>query len=254
MDRCDFERLNSIEREASEIQLDFRAIRDEAHRESYAFGPQSTPNNKRNLRPFQRHVLAQQEKLKRDKNIRDRLVKEKRLEQQKHDRREEDINRAMETRKYAQAAHKQHRSKRSMSAFFRVMRPISTALSSDSIGPSTQKRNAAELDFTPTQQPALALSLVDARVAQFINNERSYTFQLDTEDGGHYLLQAASKAEMNKWITAIHSTVKSYAQRRLTYIDDSPKPQLSDHIHSRPKTGSRDPVAGTLQFSRNMNF
>ena len=117
-----------------------------------------------------------------------------------------------------------------MSALFNLMRPISTAFTSESglvasghhhsnssnnIG---LRRTAAELDFTPTNKPALVLSLVDAKVMAFINNERSFTFQIDTEDGGHYLLQAMTKSDMGNWVQAISGVVKSYAQRRLTYL------------------------------------
>jgi len=109
---------------------------------------------------------------------------------------------------------------------------------------NTTRRTAAELDFTPTGKPALVLSVVDARVSHSTSYERSYTFQLDTEDGGRYLLQAATKAEMTKWIRTIDHVSKTAAKRRLTYIGNSPKPKLSDHIHDRPMTASRDPTAG----------
>src|SRR6267154_3664842 len=92
----------------------------------------------------------------------------------------------------------------------------------------------------------LFLSVTDARVAQFINNERSFTFQLDTEDSGHYLLQAISKQEMVRWIEQINRVAKLAAKRRLTYFGNSPKPQLADHIHDHPSTTTalRDPRAG----------
>jgi len=89
----------------------------------------------------------------------------------------------------------------------------------------------------------LVLSVVDARISHSMNSERSYTFQLNTEDGGHYLLQAATKAEMTKWINTIDHVSKMAVKRRLTYIGNSPKPKLSDHIHDRPTTASRDPRA-----------
>ena len=34
--------------------------------------------------------------------------------------------------------------------------------------------------------------------AHVVNNERSYPFKLDTEDDGHYILQAMSKREFGK--------------------------------------------------------
>lgn len=124
------------------------------------------------------------------------------------------------------------------------MRPISSAFT-DSMHTTALKRSPAELDFSPSGKPSLVLSVVDARVAQFINNERSFTFQLDTEDGGHYLLQAISKQEMVRWIEQINRVAKLAAKRRLTYLGNSPKPQLADHIHDHPSatTASRDPRA-----------
>jgi GTPase-activating protein BEM2 len=51
---------------------------------------------------------------------------------------------------------------------------------------------------------------------------------------------------MTKWIRTINHVSKTAAKRRLTYIGNSPKPKLSDHIHDRPTTASRDPTAGKL--------
>jgi hypothetical protein len=191
-------------------------------------------------------VIAQQEKNKRDRHLRDRLSKEKRYEQQR-DKREEHLQKTMQQGKPQTAAQKQHRNKKSMSsAFFQFMRPISSAFSSDSLYTAGMKRSPAELDFTPANKPALVLSVAEAQVAQFINNERSFTFQLDTEDGGHFLLQAQNKKDMVQWINKINHVAKTAAKRRLTYMGNNAKLQLSDHLSSRPKTGSHDPTAGKL--------
>ena len=89
------------------------------------------------------------------------------------------------------------------------------------------RRTPSKLDFASSGKPALVLSVMDSQVAQFINNERSYTFQLDTEDGGHYLLQATNKREMTKWLETISRVTKMAAKRRLTYLGNSPKPRLA---------------------------
>ncbi|ETW74695.1 GTPase activating-like protein [Heterobasidion irregulare TC 32-1] len=243
IDRRDFERLGNIEREVGLLQFDLRSTKEDAYRELSHAGVSGPP--KRAQRPFQKHVSAQHEKNKRDRYLRDRLSKERKQEQLKNDRKDEYLNKAMHTRRPYTAAQRQHRIKKSASSGFfqQLMRPISSAFSLDNVDSSSGKRTAAELDFTPTGKPSLVLNVVDAQVAHFINRERSYTFQLDTEDGGHYLLQAASKVEMIKWIQTIDRVSKSAAKRRLTYLGNSPKPQLSDHIHERPKTASRDPTA-----------
>ena len=212
----DLARLGKIEQEASYIQFDHRLIREDAIREA---GSDGAHPNKRIPRPFNLLVFAQQEKYKRDKYARDRLSKEKKLEQHRHEKREDYLNKAMHSSKPSSGVSKAHRNKKSMSsAFFQFMRPISSAFTSDTAIPSGPKRTAEELDFVPAGKPALVLSLADCRVAQFINNERSFTFQLDTEDGGHYLLQAMGKKDMTKWMNKISHVAKTAAKRRLTYL------------------------------------
>jgi len=240
----DLERLNIIEREVSQIKFDLRAIREDVHRE--AVHMHAGPQPRRSQRPFQKLLAAQHEKNKRDRNLRERLEKERKQEQYRLDKREEYLSKAMNTRRQYTPA--QHRIKKSGSSTFfqQLMRPISSAFALDHVDVNAPRRTAAELDFTPTGKPALVLSIVDARISHSMNNERSYTFQLNTEDGGHYLLQAATKGEMTKWTNTIDHVSKTAVKRRLTYIGNSPKPKLSDHIHDRPTTASRDPTAGEL--------
>ncbi len=247
-DGSDLERLDAIEKEVNKIQFDLRAIREDVHREASHTNAGYQP--KRSQRPFQRLVAAQQEKNKRDRNLRDRLEKERKQEQHRLDKREEYLAKAMNTRWQYTPAQRQHRIKKSGSSTFfqQLMRPISNAFALDHVDVNATRRTAAELDFTPTGKPALVLSVVDARISHSMNYERSYTVQLDTEDGGHYLLQMATKAEMKKWIRTIDHVSKTAAKRRLTYIGNSPKPQLADHIHDRPTTASRDPTAGELSI------
>ena len=205
---------------------------------------------KRTQKPFQILVALQQEKNRRDKLWRDRLSKEKRQEQQRHDRREEQINKAMTQRRQNPVMPKQHRNKKSMSsAFFQLMRPISSAFTSDTLstgGSPGRSRTPAELDFAPSSKPSLTLSVAGARVAQFVNNERSFVFQIDSEDGGHYLLQAVSQQEMKRWVETIERVSKMTSQRRLTYLGGNVKPQMSDDMLAKPAVATRDPVAGAF--------
>ncbi|KAG6849126.1 hypothetical protein H0H93_011142 [Arthromyces matolae] len=232
--RRGFERLNNVEKEVILLQFDHRGIKEEALREATLAPALST---RKLSRPFQRILVVQLEKNRRDKNLRSRLQKEKLHEQSRLEKRDDMLNRAMRPRKPSQ---KQHRNKKSMSALFHFMRPISSAFGADLPSSPIIKKTATELDFVPSGKPSLVLSLVDARVAQFINNERPFTFQLDTEDGGHYLLQAMNKRDMTKWIETISKVATMAAKRRLTYL--GPKPQLADHIHSHI-VPSRDPKA-----------
>ncbi|KAH9485798.1 Rho GTPase-activating protein 21 [Psilocybe cubensis] len=259
--RRGFERLNNIEKEVLALQFDYRGIKEEAYKEATAPGVNGVPPSmKKAIRPFYRLVTAQVEKNRRDKTLRGRLQKEKIQEQSRIERRDDLLNRAMmrgprggsnkpisNPHHQGQGQHqqKQHRNKKSMSAFLNFMRPISSAFVSSDNSPQHLglRRTPSKLDFATTGKPTLVLSILDAQVAQFINNERSYTFQLDTEDGGHYLLQATSKRDMTKWLETISRVTKNAAKRRLTYIGNSPKPQIADHIHSHPIVASRDPKA-----------
>lgn len=241
----DLERLNNMEQEVSDVQFDLRIIREDAHREA---GGATSPALRRQPRPFQALVVQQQDKNKRDKAIRDRLSREKRQEQHKQDKREEYLNKAMHTRRPHNQVPKAHRNKKSVSsAFFQLMRPISSAFTSETAS-TYPKRTPAELDFTPSQKPAMVLDVVNARVSQFVNTERSFLFQVDTEDGGHYLLQALDKSDMKKWMETIERVSKMAAQRRLTYMGQNSKMQLSDHLLAS-NTTSRDPKAGEHGFS-----
>ncbi|KAJ2936969.1 hypothetical protein H1R20_g125, partial [Candolleomyces eurysporus] len=260
--RRGFERLNTIEKEVYHLHFDHRGIKEEAAREATQVGANGPPSSKKTVRPFYKIVAIQLEKNRRDKNLRSRLQREKVMEQSRNERRDDMLNRAMKgpRSKHQQQQHhsqqqqsagatpapKQHRNKKSMSAFLNFMRPISSAFGAEFMSPSSAgavKKTAAELDFVPSGKPAMVVSILDARVAQFINNERSYMFQLETEDGGHYLLQAMNKKDMNKWLETISKVTQSVAQRRLTYLGSSPKPQIADHIHDRAIVPSRDRMA-----------
>lgn len=245
VDRKDFERLYNIEKEVTALHFDNRSIKDEAQKEALQAQASGSFSAKKSVRPFQRLVIMQQEKNKRDKYLHDRLRKDKKEEQLRNEKRDDYLNKAMRPRKPMTQAQKQHRIKKSYSsAFFQLMRPISSAFT-DSTHALATKKSPADLDFVPSGKPSLVLSVVDAKVTHVINNERSYVFQLDTEDGGHYLLQAISKPEMARWIDQINKVSKTAAKRRLTYLGNSPKPQLSDHIHDHvaAPSASRHPTA-----------
>jgi hypothetical protein len=248
LDRSDIDRLNNMHREVTGPPFDTRLLRDDAYQESMNI-PSPVPYSKKYQRPFLRIVQTQQEKCKRDKYLRERLVREKKAEQHRTDKREDDLNKAMQLRHTNPRSIKHQRSRRTMSsAFFHLMRPLSSAFSStDNLYTST-RRTAAELDFQPNGKPTLVISLVGATVSAFINNVRLYTFHLTTEDGGRYLLQAATRSALASWLTAIGQTAKSSTAKRLTYIANPPKPQLSDHLQIPSQTATRHPTAGASLF------
>lgn len=245
LDRVDIDRLNNMHREVTGPPFDIRLLRDDAYFESTNVSS-SIPYSRKVQRPFLRIIQIQQEKCKRDKYLRERLLREKKAEQHRTDKREEDLNKAMQLRRPITQTLKHQRSRRTMSsAFFHLMRPLSSAFSSaDNLYATTQRRTAAELDFQPTGKPTLVISLVGATVSAFINNVRLYTLHLTTEDGGRYLLQAATRSALASWLTAISQTAKSSTAKRLTYIANPPKPQLSDHLQIPSQTATRHPTAG----------
>ena len=95
-DRKAFERLSSIEQEVSALEFDLRIIREDAYREA---GQAAASLTRKQPRPFQALVSAQQDKNKRDRTLRERLSKEKRQEQLRQDKRDEYLNKAMHTRR-----------------------------------------------------------------------------------------------------------------------------------------------------------
>jgi len=242
LDRTDIERLNNMHREVMGPPYDNRVLRDDAYYESLNAGS-LTPHSRKNQRPFIKIVQSQQDKCKRDRTLRDRLLREKKAEQQRTDKREEDLHKAMNHSQPNPQSIKHQRSRRTMSsAFFHLMRPLSSAFSStDNL--YIQRRTAKALEFEPTSKPSLVISLAGATVTPYINNVRLYTFHLTTEDGGQYLLQSSTRSTLDSWITAISQTAKAYTAKRLTYIATPPKPQLSDHIQMPSQTARRHPTA-----------
>lgn len=149
------------------------------------------------------------EKHRRDRNSRARLQKEKQTEQSKNEKRGEVLNKAMQPRG--------HRNKKSMSAFLHFMRPISSAFVGDSFSAPVPLG-----EWIPSGRPSIVLTLTEARVRPAVNPERAWTFEIGTEDGGHYIVQAVNRSEMNKWLEVIGKVTSMAAKRRLTYVASKP--------------------------------
>lgn len=216
--------MNNMISECRNIEGLFQEAKDEAQRE--AFHPSPSYNSRRPSRPFQLLVTAQGEKNRRDRSYRDRLSREQKHEQQKHDRREQDLDRAMQPAKTTVGG-KHQRGKRSMasvSLFFRAVRPISTAWGSERT--PSRARTASELDFPVSGKPSLVLSLNEARATAFESEDRPYLFQLSTEDGGRWILQATSSTELDSWTRAIDTA----SRKRSTYLPQTAKLLQPDPI------------------------
>ncbi|KAG8871240.1 rho GTPase-activating protein [Tulasnella sp. 331] len=228
-ERHDMERLTSMGRESQQVSCDMRSVREVAQREmNHMSIPQTT---RRLVKPFHQLVTAQQEKSKRDRYMRDKLLKEKRMEQLRSDKRTSQINKAMQ-QKPLPLGQKHLRQKKSMSGMFPFFRPLSVAF-----GASTDRlnvlvgspRTADELDFPVAQlKVALSINLVGAGVRNFINDERPYTLQLDSDDGGHFLLQALSLADRDRWLSTLKKVAETSAMKRLTYLGRQAPPLLNE--------------------------
>ena len=236
-DRVGIDRMNNMLKEAIASERGYRLVKEDAQRESVQLAPSYI--GRRNIRPFQSLITAQVEKVRRDRQARERLSKEKRQEQQRNDRFESEMNRAMQPSKRPSLNLPKHeRGKRSMSALFRVVRPISTAFTSDraNVQADIKRRRFSTLDFQPIGKPSLVLSLTGATSSIFHSDERPYTFDLTTEDGGKWLFQATSHRELVRWTDAIIGASK----KRLTYIGND-QPQLSDIVGDMSRTHEHVP-------------
>ena len=99
-----------------------------------------------------------------------RLQKEKMYEQAWF-KKEDMLIKALRSTKPPQTIQKQHRNKKSMSAFLSLMRPLLSTFGTDVFQSPGLKQMASELDFKMTGKPAQVLSLMDAHVAQFMNKQ-----------------------------------------------------------------------------------
>jgi hypothetical protein len=211
--RADVDRMTSMQREIADSFYEVRVLKEEAYKENMYMSPHHAQPRKA-VRPFHRLVAEQSEKNKRDKYSRERLQKEIKNERLISERRDDNIAKAM----LPKGQHGQRKKSRSMSGFFTMLRPISAAWSSEKIHDRMMKpRTLQELDFEPAGKPSLVLSLANAQVQDYVNNQRSFIMRLRTEDGGLYYLQALEQHDATRWLTVLQETSSSYARRRLTY-------------------------------------
>ncbi|EJT96986.1 RhoGAP-domain-containing protein [Dacryopinax primogenitus] len=178
------------------------------------------------MRPFVRTITVQLDKLKRDRQVRDRLARDIRADKEKLGKKETDANRlSTQPKKPVKPGHKKGRS---VTAFFRVVRPLSTVFGTDKPDLSYADKSLPELDFSAPSKPALSLSLVHATVRVLPNEVRSFTFAVETEDGGRYVLQATSPIDREQWISAITRAAQISAARRSLMEAQAPKLDLEN--------------------------
>ncbi|KAF8749816.1 GTPase-activator protein for Rho-like GTPases [Rhizoctonia solani] len=211
--RADVDRMTNMQREVSESYYEPRVIREEAYRENMQSSPHHAPPRKA-VRPFHRLVAEQNEKNRRDKYARERLQKEIKNEKMISGRRDDNINKAM----LPKGGHGQRKKSRSMSGFFTMLRPISSAWSGDKFQDKIMKpRTLQELDFEPTGKPSVVVNVASAQVQDAVNTHRSFVMRLRTEDGVLFYLQALDHHDATRWLNVLQETSSTYARRRLTY-------------------------------------
>lgn len=168
--------------------------------------------NNRSIKPFSKLVSLQVEKMKRDKQAKEFLAKGIKLEQQSRAQREKDG---------AKMNSEKTRSRR-MTAIFRSVRPISTLPGADPSTISSPTVPSPEAmknlnDWNPATKPYLVLALSGVEVHPVDNSQRSFVFELSTEDGQRSLFQAKSQEEMQKWIKELVGSGTQIVRSRIAF-------------------------------------
>ena len=219
-----------------------RTVKEEAHKENASA---SSGQGRRFSRPFSRTIIAQQEKNKRDRQFRDHFSREKKLEQQRLEKQSVTYEKTMALAKGGPISFVKapKHAKKASNAFFRVVRPLSTAFPfsyNTAAAMPTRQWSLSELDFTPTAKPSLSINLAAARTKAVTGKARSYVFTVDTEDNGRFYFQAINKTEMEKWLKAIEKISTTTAEKRRTYVGPTPPLELL----TRSRNLGRHPTAG----------
>ena len=220
-----------------------RTVKEEAHKENTS--STSAGQGRRLSRPFSRTITAQQEKNKRDRQFRDHFSREKKLEQQRLEKQSITYEKTMALAKGGPISISKtpKHAKKASNAFFRVVRPLSTAFpfsyNTGAAAPSRQW-SLPELDFTPTNKPSLSINLAAARTKAVTTRARSYVFTVDTEDNGRFYFQAINRTEMERWLKTIENTSTTTAEKRRTYVGPAPPLELL----TRARNLGRHPTAG----------
>lgn len=108
---------------------------------------------------------------------------------------------------------------RRMTALFRAVRPVSVATSQPSAphSPSPSAIQALQ-EWIPNSKPYLVLALSGVEVHPYDNAQRSFVFELATEDGQRSLFQASSRDEIRTWIANFRRSGTQIAFRRATFL------------------------------------
>lgn len=190
------------------------------------------------VRPFRRLVDQQQDKIRRDRQTRDHVSKGQKAEQLGRLQREKEVARAMDKSVSVRT--------RRMTAIFRAVRPVSTMTPSSPVPVASPSPSALQAlhEWAPTTKPYLVLALSGVEVMPYDNLQRSFVFELGTEDGQRSLLQAATFEDQQMWISNFRRSGTQIAFRRATFLAQSPLAEEVEEAIS-PRILVQQPPAST---------
>jgi antitoxin (DNA-binding transcriptional repressor) of toxin-antitoxin stability system len=181
-------------------------------------------------KPFHRLVAQQQEKSRRDKQTKDYVSKGLKIEQQGRMQREKDAAKGMDKTVNARA--------RRMTSLFRAVRPTSTFVTAQQPPPPQSWPSPGAVqnlrEWMPNSKPYLVLALSGVQVQPYDNSQRSFIFELSTEDGQRSLFQASSLDEMRMWISNFQKSGTQIAFRRATFLAQTALAEEDEPTQSQP--------------------
>ena len=245
--RDELDRLLTLQRETTPTH-DLRALRDFATREQQQLC-ETSPHHRhlpKGFRPFGPLVAAQMDKQRRDKTVRDKLGKLDRWS---------NVH-SLDGGKLSSSMSTTQPKKKTGRNLFRGFRPLSMGHSHSSHGHSPSPelvhansfdstRTLDDVDFVTPAKPAMVVSIVDSRVSTVDNCPRSFVFQLTSDEGAKYILQAPSAAAVESWTSTLQKASRTYSERRRTVLDgfdalkEVNEPQVSSQKISKHHTSGQ---------------
>ena len=176
----------------------------------------------KSVRPFHKLVVLQQEKMRRDRHTREYLVKGMKLE----------------SKEAAKAMEKSStKNTRRMTAIFKIARPESP------VSPSSTALQTLN-EWTPSGKPFLVYALAGVQVVSVDNVQRSFVFELATEDGQRSIFQATAKSDLENWMRNLRQSGNQIAFRRATFLAqtalaEEPEEPIVTKPSSQQSTGAK---------------
>ena len=202
----------------------------------------------KSVKPFSRLVVQQQEKVRRDKASRELVSKGQKLEQQGRLQREKEVAKAMDKSVSVRT--------RRMTSLFHFGRPVSTMNPSapspplPAVAPPSPQALQSLRDWSPTGKPYLVLTLSGVEVQPYDNSQRSFVFELSTEDGQRSLFQAPSREELRNWVSHFKKSGTQIAFRRATFLAQTALAEEPEEvIAATAKTTRNRPPASNARES-----